>query len=114
MTGYIVLAVCFLLGYWIVMRVMSWGDALKGGRDTAQPDGTDSDENEPVTKSNWFRILDVPENASREQISTAYRLKIAQYHPDKVAQLGPEIRALAEAKSKQINAAYDLGMRQQP
>ncbi len=55
---------------------------------------------------NWFRILEVSEDASQEQIVTAYKQKIHQYHPDKVAQMGAEIRELAELKSQQINAAY--------
>jgi DnaJ-domain-containing protein 1 len=31
---------------------------------------------------------------------------MSQYHPDKVATLGPEIRALAEQRAKELNAAY--------
>ena len=55
----------------------------------------------------WFLILEVPQSASRADIELAYKRKISQYHPDKVAQMGVEIRELAEAKSKEINAAYD-------
>jgi DnaJ-class molecular chaperone len=29
-----------------------------------------------------------------------------EYHPDKVAHLGADIRALAERKAKEINEAY--------
>jgi DnaJ like chaperone protein len=36
---------------------------------------------------------------------------MAEYHPDKVAQLGEELRILAEAKSKEINAAYSEALR---
>ena len=45
------------------------------------------------------------------EIERAYKVKISQYHPDKVAQMGIEIRELAEAKSKEINAAYDYATR---
>jgi len=44
--------------------------------------------------------------ASPEEIRRAYYALIAQYHPDKVAQLGPELRDLASEKSKEINRAY--------
>ena len=44
------------------------------------------------------------------RVKSAYRRLIAQYHPDKVATLAPEFRALAEEKSKELNAAYDAGM----
>jgi DnaJ like chaperone protein len=30
-----------------------------------------------------------------------------EYHPDKVAALGVELRELAEAKAKAINSAYE-------
>jgi hypothetical protein len=36
-----------------------------------------------------------------------YRDRIQEYHPDRVAALGPKLRELAEAESKKINAAYD-------
>jgi DnaJ-domain-containing protein 1 len=31
---------------------------------------------------------------------------MSQYHPDKVASLGRELRELAESKSKEISVAY--------
>jgi DnaJ-domain-containing protein 1 len=59
----------------------------------------------------WFDVLGVAESADVAEIERAYRVKMSQYHPDKVAQLGEDIRQLAEAKSKEINAAYDAAMR---
>jgi DnaJ like chaperone protein len=41
-----------------------------------------------------------------EEIQAAYKSLIRQYHPDKVASLGEELRNLAEQKSKAINVAY--------
>ena len=35
----------------------------------------------------------------------------SQYHPDKVASLGPELRELAERKSREITQAYREVMR---
>ncbi len=34
-----------------------------------------------------------------------------EYHPDKVAHLGSELRRLAEHKAKEINAAYNALLR---
>jgi curved DNA-binding protein CbpA len=53
-------------------------------------------------------VLGVPKGATRDQIKTAYRTLILQYHSDKVAQLGPELQQLATEKSQQINDAYRL------
>lgn len=54
----------------------------------------------------WYQILEVSSTASHDDIKQAYKRKIRQYHPDKVAGLGPEFTAIAEAKAKEINEAY--------
>ncbi len=59
----------------------------------------------------WFVVLDVAEDANLETIVDAYKKKIRQYHPDKVATLGPELLQLAEMKTKQINVAYEHAIR---
>lgn len=59
----------------------------------------------------WYQTLGVSETASRAAIDDAYRQQISQYHPDKVATMGEEIRRVAEVRTKEINAAYDLAAR---
>ncbi len=54
----------------------------------------------------WHEVLGVSEWATEGEVTAAYRERIGQYHPDKVATMGPEIRALAEQKSRQLNDAY--------
>ena len=51
-------------------------------------------------------ILGVRPSATHSEIKAAYRSRIQEYHPDKVASLGPELRALAEEKTKLIIEAY--------
>lgn len=65
---------------------------------------------EEIIRMSWFRILETAETSTKEEISAAYKKIIRQYHPDKVAQMGIEIREIAEFKSKQINAAYEYAM----
>ena len=38
----------------------------------------------------------------------AYRKIVQSYHPDKVAHLGPELRRVAEAKTKELNTAISV------
>jgi DnaJ-domain-containing protein 1 len=57
----------------------------------------------------WHQVLEVDAGASREEIMQAYQRKIQLYHPDKLAGLGPEVVAIAEAKSKEIHKAYQQG-----
>ena len=42
----------------------------------------------------------------------AYGRRLAEYHPDKVATMAPEIRALAERRATEINVAYDRALMQ--
>ena len=56
-------------------------------------------------------ILGVDKNAREEEVRAAYKGQMRLYHPDKVSSLGEEIRAVADAKAKQINAAYDIAVR---
>jgi DnaJ like chaperone protein len=54
-----------------------------------------------------YKILEVDENASDEEIKKAYRQLVINHHPDKVSHLGEDIQRAANEKLKQINAAYD-------
>ena len=44
--------------------------------------------------------------AGAEEISAAYRKLARTHHPDKVANLEPEVREYSEQRMKEINAAY--------
>jgi DnaJ-class molecular chaperone len=53
-----------------------------------------------------YEVLGVEPGATEDELHRAYQQKIREYHPDRVATMGPELRALAEARTKEINAAY--------
>jgi DnaJ-domain-containing protein 1 len=59
----------------------------------------------------WYEVLDVDSSATLDEVKTAYKRKISQYHPDKVSSLGPEFTPIAEKKTKQINSAYEEAIR---
>lgn len=59
----------------------------------------------PCFKSN-HEILGIPPDATWEEIHTAYKEKIKQYHPDKVSHLGEEFSHLANEKFLEIQKAY--------
>src|SRR5215203_2906941 len=52
------------------------------------------------------RALGVSKGAGVEKISAAYRKLARTHHPDKVADLEPEVREYSEQRMKEINAAY--------
>jgi hypothetical protein len=59
----------------------------------------------------WQEILGVSAQATADQIREAYKRLISQYHPDKVDNLGQELKDLAEHKTREITAAYREAMR---
>jgi len=117
------------VGYWAVSWGLGRGDKPRASREQAQareqevpprePPPRDPPRQEaprgeppprdppPDRKRPWYDVLKVPPTAGAEEIKASYRRLIAQYHPDKVATLAPEFRALAEEKSKELNAAYE-------
>lgn len=53
-----------------------------------------------------YAVLNVPKDASQEEIKKAYKQLANKYHPDKVLHLGDEFRELAEQRFKEIEEAY--------
>jgi DnaJ like chaperone protein len=53
-----------------------------------------------------YEILGITSDANDTEVKKAYRKMATKYHPDKVANLGPEIKEVAENKFKAINKAY--------
>lgn len=55
-----------------------------------------------------FKILQIHTTASIEEIKSAYKLKIKEYHPDRLETFGDELKILAQKKTQEINKAYNL------
>ena len=59
----------------------------------------------------WWSVLEVSSDASKDEIVRSYRRKIQRCHPDRVSGLAPEFVSLAESHTKALNAAYSEAMR---
>ena len=81
-------------------------DYNNANSDSGKGSGTDT--NSGTSSSVWdpYKILGVDRSASQENIKHAYRLLAGKYHPDKVAHLGDEFKAMAEKRFKEIQRAY--------
>ena len=62
-----------------------------------------SSNNEEFNINSAYITLQIDKSASIEEIKTAYKKKIKEYHPDRLQNFGDEIRNLAVNKTKQIN-----------
>jgi len=57
---------------------------------------------------NWaYKTLEIEPTASVENIKKAYRRMAMKYHPDKVANLGDDIKKSATEKFRSVNEAYE-------
>lgn len=103
-----VAAIGLLLGYWLVAFFLKSDGQNKPAEsdDFFQPQAPAAQPPQP-----WHEVLQTSEDASADQIRTAYEGARDQYHPDKVRELGPELQALAQRKSAEIEAAYRVAMR---
>ncbi|MFH0892827.1 MAG: DnaJ domain-containing protein [Bacteroidota bacterium] len=54
-----------------------------------------------------YKILEVEQSATDEEIKKAYRRLALVYHPDKVSNLGPEHQEAAKEKFQKLSDAYD-------
>lgn len=114
-TQIISIACCGVLGYWLVAVFLPLlVKSREGYRE--DPSGPYAPADGPTQAGDsaprpWHEVLGVREDSSVTDIAAAYRQKISQYHPDRVAQMGPDIRQLAEQRSSEINAAYERAIK---
>lgn len=83
-------------------------ESAKRCQQQQQQDGANN-VNRSVKDASYFRkVLGVGDTADLKEITKKYRELAAQYHPDKVSQLGPKIREVSEREMKELNEAYEF------
>ena len=99
-------------GYWIVSKLIMDKPKAQPAPEYQSATPPEQNRKEENAESTWYEILNVPPDATAAEIRHAYRTLMSQYHPDKVANLGDELKTVADRKSKEINVAYEQAMRQ--
>ena len=57
--------------------------------------------------NNAYKILEIDQNASNDEIKKQYKKLAKEKHPDKVSYLGEEVKQKANEKFQKIQAAYE-------
>jgi len=117
----VVIVFGLFIGYWLVLK-FSGGPpkpiqehsepAPEVETDPPRPEGPEQTTQSDAQPLNWSEVLQIARNSDVLEIRRAYKTLMSQYHPDKVASLGPELRDICERKSKEINIAYDQAMKE--
>ncbi|MBC7657674.1 MAG: DnaJ domain-containing protein [Frankiaceae bacterium] len=66
----------------------------------------------PAPAVDPYAILGVSASASDDEVEQAYRRRMSEYHPDRVANSAKEIRDLAELRAREVNGAHETIKRQ--
>jgi DnaJ like chaperone protein len=59
------------------------------------------------TIEDLYKILEIDNTASNEDVKKAYRRMAVKYHPDKVAYLGEDVKKAANEKFQKLNNAFE-------
>ena len=102
--------VFFLVGYWAVD--FFWPKKKTDAATTAPAPMAGNAA--PGDNAPWHEVLGVPPDATLDQIRDAYEEKSAQYHPGRVAGIGPEFEETALRMTRRINDAYEEAVRSMP
>ena len=54
-----------------------------------------------------YKVLQITQDATDDEVKKAFREMAKKYHPDRVASLGDDIRKAAERKFQKVNEAYE-------
>jgi hypothetical protein len=61
-----------------------------------------------ITLADAYQLFGANKTTAWEEIEVTRQRLIRQYHPDKVAALGPRLREVAEVEAKRINIAFAM------
>ncbi len=86
-----------LLGHLYDIGLFSGRPASAG--DDATPSTTEA--------ADPYATLGADSACSNDELERAYRRRMSEYHPDRLANAAPEIRELAGQRTREINGAYE-------
>lgn len=94
----IVVVAAFIAGYAAISLIFRWVKKIN-----ERPPLNDEFREDEINRE----ILGIEPGATKEDIKRRYHELVDQYHPDKVAHLGPKLLQAAEDERERINTAYN-------
>lgn len=74
---------------------------------SSDSEGSEEVSSHKVNKNRYYDLLEVPYNATEEEIRKSYRKLMVKYHPDKFGDIHPTAKELINDKAAKINEAYE-------
>src|SRR5829696_2346866 len=59
-----------------------------------------------MNKDTFYTLLDIPAHATGAEVDAAYQRQRDRYRAERIAALGDEFRAIAEARNAELERAY--------
>ena len=96
--------------WWFLPIGLAVGFLYDGGFFDARGKGAATPPAPPPTDP--YVVLGISPEASNEEVEQAWRRRMQEYHPDRVANAAPELRELAGRRAREANAAWESIRRQ--
>jgi DnaJ domain len=97
---------------WLLLIGVALGHLYDTGFFAAATRDADPDAPPPPTAADPYTTLGVATDASDDEVEQAWRRRMQEYHPDRVANAAPELRELAGRRAREANAAWETIRRQ--
>jgi DnaJ like chaperone protein len=60
------------------------------------------------SREDYFKVLELSSNANEQEIKSAYRKMAKKYHPDRLGEVGEEVKEAALEKFRKVQEAYEF------
>jgi hypothetical protein len=96
-----------LAGWYFLRRILPPLRAAGQARASAGPRSTSNERASEKKRFDPWEVLGLEKGAGPEEIRRAYHAQLRRYHPDRVEDLGEELRQVAHERTLEIRRAYD-------
>jgi hypothetical protein len=97
---------------WLALIGLALGHLYDRGVFGASAPGKRAEDPAATPTPDPYAVLGISPEASNDEAEQAWRRRMQEYHPDRVANAAAELRELAERRAREANAAWETIRRQ--